>query len=690
MLNWLHRSVAGIDVSDRSLEAVWLKRAWGKAVVAAYARQELPAGVVEAGRILEPSRLVSQLRELLSSARPEPIRDHQCLVSLPESQVFSHVFGLPAALPNDQAHRVILAEAEQFLPLPLRDCYYDFVPLGSADNQQEILFVAARRGLVHQYLEVFSAAGLLAIAFEPESWSLARALVRHGMLERGQTVLVIDLGARTTNAHLVWRGAVAGSFTIPLAGEHLTQAVAAALKLPPAEAEAKKNFLGLRGDSREGQAVTAALLPVLQPLINELNRYLEYARVQRHLTVSQAVLTGGTALLPGIAGYLAPHLGLPVKLGNPLARLRGGRVQLPEERAALFAAVVGLALRGVAPHPERRGLNLLSQAQARIKSDKLQRFLTWPQFDPRLISLIAALAIGLLVLGGLVWYRVRSPGLARRPALEPPPAGFLPQLLRVHRLRFAFGDGVVVPPGALPARWLQTTLQARETFAATGTTTETLISAVTVTLVNRTARARALVRQTRLQVADGTMWRLRDPVVVPAQGQVDVVIPLRAGSSPPAGGRVTVPGLPLALQSAVYGEIGLPRTEARNVSLVSPEDVAAAQTALRLELERQARDGFVARLSAREMVLPLMLPVAPADFSTDLSAPAAAERFTATLKLTLGGLAVDRDAVSQAIRDAFGPLPDPLTAASFTLERLDLENKEVSVIIESAVPPVEK
>ena len=62
------------------------------------------------------------------------------------------------------------------------------------------------------------------------------------------------------------------------------------------------------------------------------------------LGIGEIILTGGTAHLPGFAAELQRLIGVRVKLGDPLVRVKvGKRVQEPEQLGSL-AIAIGLGI----------------------------------------------------------------------------------------------------------------------------------------------------------------------------------------------------------------------------------------------------------------------------------------------------------------------------------------------------------
>jgi len=107
--------------------------------------------------------------------------------------------------------------------------------------------------------------------------------------------------------------------------------------------------------------ITDAIMPVLQELVTELRRSLDFYRNRANgLGAQQILLTGGTAKLPGLADYLTVNLETPTSVGNPLQYLSTGPKADPSyllDVGPVFPVCVGLAVRELLvepPAPRRR------------------------------------------------------------------------------------------------------------------------------------------------------------------------------------------------------------------------------------------------------------------------------------------------------------------------------------------------
>jgi len=179
--------------------------------------------------------------------------------------------------------------------------------------------------------------------------------------EKDLGVALVDIGGGTTEIMIFHGGAVRHTVTLPLGGAHLTNDIAAGLRTPTVEAERIKQRFGCARAAEVERHTTIevpsvsdrephllsrhVLCEIIEPRVEEIltlvSRELIRSGLERSLA-SGVVLTGGTALLAGIAEVAEAVLRLPVRIGVPhhvtaLADL----VASP-----IYATAVGLVIAG--------------------------------------------------------------------------------------------------------------------------------------------------------------------------------------------------------------------------------------------------------------------------------------------------------------------------------------------------------
>ena len=135
-------------------------------------------------------------------------------------------------------------------------------------------------------------------------------------------------------------------------GANLNVAIARELDIAPSEAESIKRALSLtKPDTPEGltddQARRAreGIQRQLQSFARELVSSLQFYQKQANsLGIGEIVLTGGTAHLHGLAEELQTLIGVSVRPGDPLARVKVGKKIKDAEQVGSLAIAIGLGI----------------------------------------------------------------------------------------------------------------------------------------------------------------------------------------------------------------------------------------------------------------------------------------------------------------------------------------------------------
>lgn len=195
-------------------------------------------------------------------------------------------------------------------------------------------------------MEIISKAGLELIALETETMATARSITfnRPG----SDSVLVIDFGANGTDLSVIKGKFPIFSQSLGTGSDELTKAISAEFGLQYSQAEQYKRAYGLVPDQADGK-IAAALAPVMQIIINEINKTLNYFRAHlQESTPKQIYVVGDGAKLPGLAQYLSTNLGIQAEVTDPVAGLKiAGKIKSDVAQLSTvgFTVSVGLALK---------------------------------------------------------------------------------------------------------------------------------------------------------------------------------------------------------------------------------------------------------------------------------------------------------------------------------------------------------
>jgi len=315
----------------------------------------LPANTVREGLVLEPDVAARALRAALSQAG---VRQRSAFVAVGGPQVTARPVRLPPMTP-DVLRKSIQFEAARYLPSAAEEHLIGFEILHSADDHLEILLVAAPRSVVDSVISMLERAGLEAELVEIQPFASLRTVHALWQAQMPHVFALLDIGGGHTQISVVRRGTLALTRYIPIAGETLTAAMKGYFHFSDEEVNQIKRSLNLEellqtGAPQENPPLRL-VQPILDELIREVRRSLNYYQSQVQASkahegrIETLVLTGGGALMRGIAPYFEHRLGIPAQLFNPFegdhACLRAERVHPDQrEQGAQWVVALGTAL----------------------------------------------------------------------------------------------------------------------------------------------------------------------------------------------------------------------------------------------------------------------------------------------------------------------------------------------------------
>lgn len=211
-------------------------------------------------------------------------------------------------------------------------------PIGMCGSRLEVNvhIVTGKTPLIHNLVKCVEQAGLSANSVILQPIASSRSVLSPEEKDLG--VVLIDIGGGTTDIAVWKEGSLLHSQIIPLGGNHFTNDLAVALKIPHNEAERiklthgtvlKDNHLnetyltvqGLSG-TRSREVPMSFIAEVLGARAEELFSVVREVILEKNLQdeiTGGFVLTGGGALIKNLPELAEYYLEKPVKLGYPSA-----------------------------------------------------------------------------------------------------------------------------------------------------------------------------------------------------------------------------------------------------------------------------------------------------------------------------------------------------------------------------------
>ena len=341
--------IIGLDLGRNKFRAVELDNEKGKVVLKKY-------GTYENSKLNLASESKGDL-DAYSNSIKSFISDTgfsttSIAVSLPESEVFTRVIKLPL-MTEKELKTSIMFEAEQYIPLPLKDVNFAFQIIDADITEKDkmnVLLVAAKNTILEKYVNILKNAGLVPKGIEPETLAIERALSSNP--NQPSASILVNIGSHETLLIVTYRGFVRFTRSLNMGGDDLTKAAQQHLGLDIAQAEEYKKTYGLDVNQVEGK-VYEAVKPVVDNILAEIKRSrIFYTTHNPSVNINKVILSGGTALMPGLLFYFANNLDLEVELANPWRNIQiheklESQKQHLIEQGPVFAGPVGLALKEV-------------------------------------------------------------------------------------------------------------------------------------------------------------------------------------------------------------------------------------------------------------------------------------------------------------------------------------------------------
>jgi type IV pilus assembly protein PilM len=328
MLDWLFEkrrgAILGIDLGSSSVKIVELTREKERVLLTNYAiAQTKETAVFNIGE-LRDEEIAKIITDLIKQAR---ISTHRASISLSVEKTFSTVITLPA-MPEKELGAAVPYEAQKYVPLPLDEVVLDWniisvgngktsemaakgttdsiSPMGGNNNAAnegvstvQVLLLAVPKDIITRLTKIAALAKLELLALEQEAFSLTRALIGNDK----SAYVVVDLGRKTTDLIVVDQGFIKMSHNLDSVSKEI--------------------------------------------ILMELDRIVNIFQMRYNKKVGQCLLAGGRANEKELMEFLMTKLKVPVKVGNPFARVSHDPKtdNFLKELGPQFSVAVGLAMR---------------------------------------------------------------------------------------------------------------------------------------------------------------------------------------------------------------------------------------------------------------------------------------------------------------------------------------------------------
>ncbi len=351
MFTMRRKLLVGIDIGTHSIKVVRLKPKGQGYRLLNFGIMPLRPETVVDGNIADANAVVEAVRNLM---RVEKIKAKEVATAVSGQSVIVKRIRLPQ-MTEQELNEAIQGEAEQHIPFEIAEVNLDCQILPAAredderaDNQMDVLLVAAKKATIRDSTSLLMAAGLNPVVVDIDAFALGNAYEVATGQEAG-VVALVDIGATTMNINILKAGTTLFQRDIALGGQRYTATIQQELRVSYEQAEALKLGVGMI-DKRSQEGVLAVMARVSEEMSQEMQRSFEFFRTTAtDAVIDKVVISGGCAKIKGLDRFLSHRLGLPVSVADPFRGLYySPKVFDPDylhDMAPVAAVSMGLALR---------------------------------------------------------------------------------------------------------------------------------------------------------------------------------------------------------------------------------------------------------------------------------------------------------------------------------------------------------
>lgn len=339
----------GLDLGNHTFRAVEMEEQRGRVYLRRYGYHRDESLTLYTGVQNELDEYSKNLKKFFAENN---FTTPKVVTSLPENEVFTRVVEMPSMNEKD-LRSSITYEAEQYIPIPLEEVSFDFQILDESyedKDKMNVLIVAAKHDVLAKYVSVLEKAGLVPVAFEPESLAVGRIL--GDSVNKPTATILLHIGSTGSQIVISYRGHVRFTRSIAIGGEDLTKAVEDNLGFDHNQAVEYKETYGL--DMKEGEGkVASAIRPVFDRILEEVKKSeVFYTTHNPNVKIDRVIVAGATALMPGLLFHVANKLDTEVELANPWKNISFVKGLQDKKEKIIdmgpeFVTPVGLALKGM-------------------------------------------------------------------------------------------------------------------------------------------------------------------------------------------------------------------------------------------------------------------------------------------------------------------------------------------------------
>ena len=343
------RNCIGLDIGSSSIKVVQLRESKKGLSLLNFGIEPIPPQSIVDGTIMHQAAIVDAINAVKTRLR---IRQKDVAIAIAGHSIIIKKIAVPPMTPEELEEQIGW-EADHHIPFDKEDVELDYQVLqeDNGQGQMELLLVAAKKEVVHDYAALAREAMLNPMVVDVAAFAVQNAFDRaYGGIE-DQSVVLVNLGASISTLNVIQRGVTTFTRDITIGGNSFSEEIQKQLHVGYDEAEAYK--VGSASSSQADvvpQEVHRVMAQVADIVAGELQRSIDFfLATTAGAEIQKIYLSGGTSRVPMLRDAIERRARLEVEELDPFRNVQvdESRFDMPylKAHAGMATVAFGLALR---------------------------------------------------------------------------------------------------------------------------------------------------------------------------------------------------------------------------------------------------------------------------------------------------------------------------------------------------------
>lgn len=344
------KNLVGVDIGLSAVKLAVLEGKGEDFTLSKYMQVALPEGAIIEDEIQKPEEISAAIAEAANEAGISPLV--ACL-GIAGPNTVARKLQL-AGGSDEEIEDQVLWEAEQYLPFDIEESTVDYHLVGENEGGGvDVIVAASKKDVIINYRELVEEAGGVVKIADLGVLAVTNVfeLVMGDKLDDPEpSYLILDMGAQTTFFIIYKAGMIVFTKEINVGGIMITEEIQRQMGVNYHEAEDLK----ITGDENGNlpEEILEIIDDVVETFFSEIKKAIDfYISSTSDESLATCVVTGGSALIPGILEGLEALLGVDVSVLNPFDAIGYKEKNFSEEEinqiAYMGVQALGLAMRKV-------------------------------------------------------------------------------------------------------------------------------------------------------------------------------------------------------------------------------------------------------------------------------------------------------------------------------------------------------